>query len=56
MRLSAVEMLPCYRKLTTQTSVMNGTARAENIDVHKVYDVGGIMGMGEETQSQPSNR
>lgn len=31
------------RKLLTQTSVMNGTLDAENIDVDRVCDAGGIM-------------
>lgn len=30
-------------KLRTQTSVMNGTLAAENMDVDKVCDAGGIL-------------
>lgn len=35
--------IPIPRRLRTQTSVMNGSLAAENMDVDKVCDAGGIF-------------
>lgn len=33
----------CFRKLTAQSSVVNGTAGAENMDVDRVFEAGGLI-------------
>lgn len=45
-----------YRKLKTQTSVMNGTLAAENIDVDKVCDAGGVLDNDDPTPSYSRSR
>lgn len=42
------------RRLTTQTSVMNGSLAAENIEVDKVCDAGGIFDNDRNDGPRPS--
>lgn len=53
--LLAVLMIFAFsRKLTTQTSVMNGTLDAENMDVDRVCDAGGTVDDNDDSGPSPS--
>lgn len=47
-------MIFCSRKLATQTSVMNGTLEAENMDVDRVCDAGGVIDDSDDMGCSPS--